>query len=157
MEHEASEIMNQDAMARLMADDASRCTRAEAALHEAQRTYRDHTHRSRHASDEAHEVALKDFLPELEAAERQAEAVARSAEKNTRRVRAQTEHAGIAAAAARHAMIAADVARMPLDRVAADLRAAIARDDRPTMFLYARHPARSPGDPGSPRRAPATG
>lgn len=133
---------------------------AQDALEAAQRTYATLTDRTRHSSDEAHEVALRDYLPPLREAEEHAARVAAAAERNARGILKAIGHDRIwidpnesTVAAQREPLIRQIVETSALPALADELRAAVIGEDRPTLYVFATLiPARLAAAP-APREA----
>lgn len=153
-----SDVLTDAQMNSILRDDRERIDRAGQALEQAQSTYRYETQRGRHLSEEAHAAALRDRMPALESAEREAQRVADVSRRNTMSIRTQIENPGLALspADAERAAAMAGVAKLeaeslPLAELEQRLRAAIARDDKAAMYLATvTMPARLNGDDARP-------
>jgi len=139
------DALSRDQMERLLRDDAVRVERASTALTHAQTTYHRATQRGLYLTEAAHTASFKEHLAPLEDAERAAADAAGVAERNAFTVRRQIgddrttlDPAGLAAAAQRLPLVEHDVTRLPLPRLATEVRAAIAGGDRVAMYLYAK-------------------
>jgi len=129
---------------------------AQDTLETAQRTYATLTDRTRHSSDEAHEVALRDYLPPLRDAEEHAVRVTAAAVRNTRGILKAIGHDRIwidpnesTVAAQREPLIRQIVERNDLPSLRDELRAAIIGEDRPSLYVFATLlPARLAAAPG---------
>jgi len=129
---------------------------AQDALEAAQQHYTNQTRRAYATSDEAHEVARRDNLPPLEAAEAHATQVVTAAERNARDILRAIGHDRIwvdpnesAVAAQREPLIRQIVETSPLPALRDELRAAIIGEDRATLYVFATlTPARLAAAPG---------
>lgn len=139
------DVMTVTQMTSMLRDDGTRVRGAQRALEAAEGLYARATDRFYYSTDEAHQASFKEHAGPLAKAEDSATGVASAAEANARAVLAQIpgdtitlDAAGMAEAATRQALLAHDAANLPLDRLMTDVRAAIAHDDKPAMFLYAK-------------------
>jgi hypothetical protein len=124
--------------------DASAATQAAEKYAAAATTYEYKARRMHYITDEAHEASFQEYAGPLDEAEAAALRVACAVTRIAFAVRAQLAETiavsdqEMAVAAQRQTMIAGDVERLPLPRLAEDVRVAIMRNDRPAMYLYGR-------------------
>jgi hypothetical protein len=138
------EIQTLTEMETSMRRDRSAIEDAQATQKQVEERYALDTHRSRFLSDEAHQVALRDYLPPVNEAREASRRVAETGMRNAQRIRRQTENARLvvtpdeqAAAARQEPMVRRVVDTGSLDTIRDELRAAIIADDRAAMYLMA--------------------
>jgi len=143
---EANDILTIDAITQLLAADTDRLASAERDLLAAQTRYERATNRFTFSTDEGHQGALIEHEPILAEAEAKAMGIAAAAERNSRRVLAQTQRTEPRlspeewqAAESRRQFVAEDAERMRLPAVRDAVAHAIATGDRPAMALWARY------------------
>jgi len=138
------------AMETLLRGDDGRVAAATKRLSQARQQFELGTDRSRFRTDAGHAGALAEAEPVLRQAEREAVAVAEAAARNARQLLAQLTAAGqptlaaaadAPAAAARAPFVKEDCADLSLGELVARVRAAVAAEHRPLMWLYARYGA----------------
>jgi hypothetical protein len=142
----SSDVLTHAELERKLYFDATRVSNAADDLSKAEKAYLSNTHRSRFLSDDSHALSLRDELPALEDAEREAFAVARAARDAAIAIRSQlasTEiptltRADMEAAGHIQGLIETDAARMALRQLIVEVKAAIASGEKARMYVWHR-------------------
>jgi cell division protein FtsB len=136
-----SDVLTREQMTAQLRRDVSAATQAAEKYAAEEAAFEYKTRRMHYISDEMHEASFQEYAGPVDEAEAAALRVAGAVTRNARAVRAQLAETiavsdqEMAAAAQRQTMIAGEVERLPLPRLAEDVRVAIMRDDRPAMYL----------------------
>lgn len=141
----ATDVLTRDQMVSMLRTEANQVEQVAGKYDVAARDYEYKTRKQHYLTDEAHQAAFKEYVGPLEEAESAAIRIAGAASRNALAIRAQlvetiaVSDADMAVVAQRQPMIVRDIAELPLSQLAEDVRIAIARDDRPAMYVYARY------------------
>lgn len=127
-------------------DWSSKLDKAAGSFSQAQTSYDNITNRMRYGSDEGHQIALRDHLPALEAAENAALSLANGFNAYIRPVLEVTKSesttltdAETAVAASKQIFIKEDCTELPYEALVSRVQQAITHGDRPAMYLYHRY------------------
>lgn len=141
----ATDVLTKQQMTSLLRTDATQVDQVAQKYDAAAQTYTYKTGRQHFLTDEAHQASFREYVGPLEEAEAVAIRVAGAASRNALAVKSHlvetitVSDADMVAVAQRQPMIRQDIAELPLPRLAEDVRLAIARDDKPAMYLFARY------------------
>lgn len=129
-----------------LVDGSTKLEKAAGSLSQAQTSYNNMTNRYIYTSDEAHQIALRDHLPALEAAENEAINLASGLTAYIRQILEVTRSdsptltdAEMAVAASKQVFVKEDCTELPYEALVSRVQQAITRGDRPAMYLYHRY------------------
>jgi len=163
-----TDILTVDQMGIILRRDERSLTEAIERVDQATTTYEQLTRREGQSSDAGHEIAKKDHLPPLVAAEADGARVASASERNARGILGQLTTTATrmvvpaeteAAAATKLPLLARVVDSAPLTQLVAEFRAALVADDTAALYVLASLlPGRLANEAplGQPTGSPAT-